>query len=72
MEKTMECTCEEGGKKMRELFTVRLKTRWITFDDRLNQVRVVHLPIPGPIEFHDYGSEKGLYYLKKYKWRNKK
>ncbi len=66
-----------------QLPQVRLKTRLITFDDRLRQVRVIHksgrrLPaVPsqggydGKIEFHNYKSDKGLKYINKYRpsWR---
>jgi hypothetical protein len=57
-----------------ELPSIRLKTRMITFDDRLQQVRVIHKAGPndkgynGRIEFLNYKyDDKAFYYLKKYR-----
>ena len=62
-----------------QLPQVRLKTRLITFDDRLRQVRVIHKSgrkspvVPsqngydGMIEFYPYTSKKGLMYIQRYR-----
>jgi hypothetical protein len=66
---------------MNQLPTIRLKTRVITFDDRLQQVRIVRMSSPskrsarsfagywpvGKIRFLDYKSDDGFRYLKKYR-----
>lgn len=66
---------------MTQLPTIHLKTRSITFDDRLQQVRVIHRTRPskrsasmfsggwptGKIEFLNYNDDKGFYYMKKYR-----
>jgi hypothetical protein len=53
-----------------ELPTINLKTRIITFDDRLQQVRVVEKTKsgrPGAIRFLNYHDDDGFRYLKKYR-----
>ena len=56
-----------------ELLNVKLKTRMITFDDRMQQVRVVHKASPkdkgyfGFIEFLDYRDDKAYHYILKYR-----
>lgn len=53
---------------VKTLKSIRLKTRIITFDDKLKQVRLIHLQNNQPkgIKFYDYDSLKGQMYLKKY------
>jgi hypothetical protein len=55
-----------GEEKMKALQTIHLKTRSITFDDRLQQVRVVQKGRK-KIEFHSYTDARGWFYIKKYK-----
>lgn len=71
---------------MNALPSVRLKTRIITFDDRLQEVRIQRLSRPskrsassfngywpvGPIRFLKYKDDDGFRYLKKYRkdWMN--
>lgn len=66
---------------MIELPTIHLKTRKITFDDRLQQVRIVSMSRPskrsassfnghwehGPIRFLNYKDDDGFRYVKKYR-----
>ena len=57
----------------RELPSVQLKTKMITFDDRLQQVRVLGKNKDGsishtiPIQFLNYNDDDGFYYVKKYR-----
>ena len=50
---------------------VELKTKQITFDDRMQQVRIIekdnHGKPLGKITFLDYKDDDGFYYLKKYR-----
>ena len=55
---------------MIELPTIRLKTRTITFDDRLQQVRIMYghrMPPTGGIRMLNYKDDAGFRYLKKYR-----
>jgi len=52
---------------MVKLPIVRLKTREIIFDDRLNQVRVLLKKPERSLDFISYDSSKGQMYLKKYR-----
>lgn len=56
---------------MNALPTFRLKTRAITFDDRLQQVRIVKYNRPGAkpsqIRFLSYRDDAGFRYLQKYR-----
>ena len=50
---------------------VDLKTKLITFDDRMKQVRIIQKDSKGRplghIDFLDYKEDEGFYYLKKYR-----
>ena len=57
-----------------ELPSVQLKTKMITFDDRLQQVRVLAKKRNGQlshgmmsIRFLNYNDDDGFYYVKKYR-----
>jgi len=57
---------------MSELPSIQLKTRMITFDDRLQQVRILDKDARGrikhgPIRFLNYRDDDGFYYVKKYR-----
>jgi len=55
---------------MIELPTISLKTKSITFDDRLQQVRIIEKVKDGylgRIDFLDYEDDRGFFYLKKYR-----
>jgi len=66
---------------MNELPTIRLKTRKITFDDRLQQVRIQRMSSPnrrsasafngywpvGKIRMLNYKDDDGFRYLKRYR-----
>ena len=56
---------------MNELPKVELKTKLITFDDRLQQVRVIakdtHGRARGAIRFLNYDDDDGFRYVKKYR-----
>lgn len=50
--------------------TIKLKTRMITFDDRLQQVRIIEKTSKGyhgKIKFLNYRDDDGFRYLKKYR-----
>jgi len=60
---------------MIELPKVELKTKLITFDDRLQQVRIIQRVssgFHGEISFLNYNDDDGFYYMKKYRadWAN--
>ena len=55
---------------MGELLTIKLKTKSITFDDRLQQVRIIaktSTGYDGPMRFLNYKDDDGFFYLKKYR-----
>jgi hypothetical protein len=55
---------------MNQLPTIKLKTRAITFDDRLQQVRVIERVASGyhgKIRFLNYKDDDGFRYVKKYR-----
>lgn len=53
-----------------ELPKVVLKTKLITFDDRLQQVRIIEKTstgYDGPMRFLNYRDDDGFFYVKKYR-----
>lgn len=63
---------KELKQEKNELPNIQLKTKMITFDDRLQQARILEKDIKGhirhtPIKFLNYKDDDGFYYVKKYR-----
>lgn len=74
MDKKMKKMIQATRSQPNELLNVKLKSRMITFDDRMQQVRVVHKASPkdkgymGHIEFLSYKNDDKAYkYIMKYR-----